>query len=189
MGVTSVSVFKVILTRQRHIGKVSSSLSSVSVSEQSVTQSISLTNEQLNSGDAKFMIKYKSKISGGRLSLGFCASPLWRWALPAFPYDRCFFRFYTILVLFHANQITRFNFLCRASLFPVVRVLPTFPGKGKTQQQQQQEIELFIQKIRDYLGFFPTWAGGTSQSQNFMSIYQVVFGMPKSFWGGKTCFT
>ena len=166
-----------ILTRQRHIGKVSSSLSSVSVSEQSVTQSISLINEQLNSGDAKFMIKYKSKISGGRLSLGFCASPLWRWALPAFPYDRCFFRFYTILVLFHANQITRFNFLCRASLFPVVSVLPTFPGKGKT-QQQQQEIELFIQKIRDYLDF-------SDMSRGDFSIPKFYVNLPTSIWNAK----
>ena len=38
-------------------------------------------------------------------------------------------------------------------------------------------------------GKFPNWGGGLTQTHFLMSTYQVIFGMPKSFWGAKTCFT
>ena len=36
---------------------------------------------------------------------------------------------------------------------------------------------------------FPNLGGGPTQTHFLMSTYQVIFGMPKWFWGAKTCFT
>ena len=36
---------------------------------------------------------------------------------------------------------------------------------------------------------FLNWGGGLTQTHFLMSTYQVIFGMPKWFWGAKTCFT
>ena len=37
--------------------------------------------------------------------------------------------------------------------------------------------------------FFPKGGGGSSQFPKLLQINQVIFGMPKSFLGAKTCFT
>ena len=45
-------------------------------------------------------------------------------------------------------------------------------------------------KKRDFLGIFPKeGGGGSSQFPKLFKINQVIFGMPKSFLGAKTCFT
>ena len=44
-------------------------------------------------------------------------------------------------------------------------------------------------KIRDFLGVFPIRGGGSPQFPKLLWFDQVIFGMPKSFWGAKTCFT
>ena len=44
-------------------------------------------------------------------------------------------------------------------------------------------------KNRDFLGIFPKGGGGSSQFPKLLQINQVIFGMPKSFLGAKTCFT
>ena len=43
-----------------------------------------------------------------------------------------------------------------------------------------------ITQYRTILTLSKTW-WGSSQSQHLISIYQVFFGMPKSFWGTKAC--
>ena len=42
---------------------------------------------------------------------------------------------------------------------------------------------------KDVLGIFPKGRGGSSQFPKLLQINQVIFGMPKSFLGAKTCFT
>ena len=45
-------------------------------------------------------------------------------------------------------------------------------------------------KIQDYLGVFPIQGrGGLSSIPKLLWFDQVIFGMPKSFWGAKTCYT
>ena len=44
-------------------------------------------------------------------------------------------------------------------------------------------------KKRDFLGIFPRGGGGSSRFPKLLKINQVIFGMPKSLLGAKTCFT
>ena len=94
---------------------------------------------------SKSIKKSNTNKSGGRLSLGSCTSTLWWWALPAFPYDRwelpyerCFSKPYGAFCAKDICAAPLLNFLCRASLFSVVSVLPPITGKEKLNNNKTQ---------------------------------------------------
>ena len=65
----------------------------------------------------------------------------------------------------------------------------TYQKVAKECQTMMMVRDATPKKIRDFLGIFPKGGGGSSQFPKLLQINQVIFGMPKSFLGAKTCFT